>query len=336
MLAKLRLLALILALIAATIPSSIYITDKNRDILWILIGVNIFVYIMVALTTIQTTLDVAGRDKQKLPVPARFENNPILAKWWVAVRLSWRWHAVAALARLGLAHGLAQHIHSIRQTWNDFQGIISPFFATTYYGEYPVWIRSHWSQVIIAIVILIFFSAAETGFITSLTLTLKTHIHRATQILKVVLLRGGLIVGIILTMVVVQGIYKYLDKELPMRVYSYNDESALQQLQFMRQYLLNPLKIGHGIVFNLLDNGTMMAAEIMIMEDENLYRSPTTCSEYNDEPQPRIFCTQRDRILRSILFSFLGLLLYAFLTGGCLFFAHRRYRRQEKIAPNAV
>jgi hypothetical protein len=326
MLAILRAIALILAFIAAAVPSQEYIKQMNRDWLWLMIGVNIFAYVMVALTTIQTTLDVAGRDSHKLPVPARFEHTPILAKWWAGVRLTWHWHALAALARLGLAHGLAQHIHVIQQTMNDFQGIISPFFAATYYsleGYYST-SRAYWLAGIIGGVVLVLISVAETGLITAMTLYMwKPKEHKSRLLIKTALLRLGLIIGLIVVMLGVQNVYKTIGRSGT----ASDDPAVRKQFSAASNFILPPLKVAHRIGFTLLDDGTMMASEIMVMHeglpmdlgcDLNLPRDTYVYS-----------CWQSGRIIHRLLFTGGALLLYAALTGFCLWLAQRRYRRQS-------
>jgi hypothetical protein len=343
MLAKLRALALILAFIAAAVPSFMYITDANRDWLWLHIGINIFAHIMVALTTIQTTLDVAGRAKHKLPVPARFEHNPILAKWWTAVCLSWRWHALAALARVGLAHALAQHLHIIHQTMNDFQGILSPFFTVTHFYVGDLEVRSQWITSVVAGMLLLIFGLAETGFISAATLLFKPNKSHFLQVKGIIFLRSALILAVIGIMLIAQKTYKSAEGEIcsgicctgwygPCGPFSdvNKTEEMFSEYNQLRQNVFLPLKTAHRIGFTLLDNGTMMAAETMlpIGEDISFYQ----CYE-RDQNGNCIAKTNLPHVLNKLALSMGGLSLYAALTAFCLWLAQRRYARRRVPMP---
>jgi hypothetical protein len=97
----------------------------------------------------------------------------------------------------------------------------------------------------------------------------------------------------------------------------------------MRESIFPPLKVAHRIGFTLLDNGTMVAAEIMLPIGDNILFG---CAEGFFDTNGYLYqCQNFDNlphVLERISFGFFGLLLYAFLTGCCLFLAHRRYQRQ--------
>jgi hypothetical protein len=242
------------------------------------------------------------------------------------VRLSWRWHAIAALARLGLAHGLAQHLHIIRQGDIDFLGIVSPFLIRTHGYMGFLEVHSQWITSFTGLCVLLLFALAEAGLLSAFSLMIQQFVrNHSTQKLVIIVWRCSLILGTIMLMLAVKNIYKSYKC---CNCYNHNlafcDSSFTNYLQ-MRENILPPLKVAHRVGFTLLDNGTMVATEIMLpigddilfgCADSNYYFSQ--CQKFDNLPH----------VLGRLLLSFFGLLLYAFLTGCCLFLAHRRYQWQ--------
>jgi len=252
-----RALALAGALVAAFVPIATYITDDKRGWLWIHIGVNIAAYIAVALTTIYTTLHLTQQDHNKFSVPAYWANNVIMRTWYLGVSKTWRWHVAAAVGRLGLALALAQHVH-IAHIW-DFQGIFAPFFYMSYGAESPesLLIRSQWETTLVGFIVLCIFAVLETSVLSAFACLLHTiKIRSRWNPLETALLRVAIIAGFIAIMA---GVYHISAQDKQEAIEKYNLQSPFA----FNGELKEILKGLQRVAFTWLDDGTMMASDVM-------------------------------------------------------------------------
>jgi hypothetical protein len=282
---RLRNFSLLAAFAAAPIPLFIYITAEHANWLWLLIGVNIFAYLMVALTTIRITLDVAQREKQKSYVPAKWADNPTLSKWYTAVRLSRKWHVLAAVARIGLVLGVVEWLRTMPM--QDLMYCLSTIARPYCYnsGKTPVSLLNE--TVFIAICVQFLFSQAETRLLSALVLLLYKFIKKGT-VFVTLYLRLHLTAFFVLTV-------------LWWSFRGVNADSLDYATRITQNRVITTVYTG---IFTFFDNSVLLSANIM-------------------RPLTEFFWDTRPFVARNIVAGLLGLLLYAGLTRGLLWLAQK-------------
>jgi hypothetical protein len=267
-----RALALASAFAAAFVPIATYITDDKRDWLWIHIGVNIAAYVAVALTTIYTTISLTQQDHNKYRVPAYWANNVVMRTWYLGVKKTWRWHAAAAVGRLGLALAVAQHVHSTT-AWGSytFYGILSRFYYSSgvyitgpYEPSAHDWmlVRSEWFTVIFSFVILIGFAWLETGLLSAFALMSRSFAGKnPSAIAYAALGRLCLIIAFISIMSFVLDSTRAIGANYYKH---YSENRFVEANRTWRQIAYrDEFKHWFEVAFPWLDDGTMVAAQLL-------------------------------------------------------------------------
>jgi hypothetical protein len=108
---------LVLGWLAALLPFVVHITaDYTR----LLAAMAVAIVAANGVTALRTVIIAARAMSRDFP-PDRWETlitsglnarQIVLGKWWAVVRHVWRWHLLTGLMRVGLALGIAQHIHA--------------------------------------------------------------------------------------------------------------------------------------------------------------------------------------------------------------------------------
>jgi hypothetical protein len=289
MLTKTRTRLLLAAGTTILFPFAAGNMDLHHGGLWILLGVNIAAYIVVAIMTVLTTLDIAGDTKLKHD----FSNLSLWQRWRIAVRENAGWHIAAAAARTGLALSLANFLFVTYEGQGGFDGILGPFFYSSNRAVGFDYVQ--FETVIIGILTMVIFAFAETGLLVALTLAARRYVaQRWHVVMAVAAARVALIVAVVGVMLVVQSGYKTYES-MQRSVPIYNASNVwLRDTNTYR----GKLEFMHSLAFNVIDSGTMLGTDVMrplggvpciqvsygAYDSNNSYYSSSLCHSWDNRP----------------------------------------------------
>jgi hypothetical protein len=277
----------------------------------------------VALTTIYTTVNLTQQDHNKYRVPTYWANNVVMRTWYLGVSKTWRWHVAAAVGRLGLTLALAQHVHILQNNYDsDFAGVLSPFLYTSYYG-YPRIIQSQWETILIGFLVLCGFAVMETGLLAAFAMFCYQKTARSKTIILSVIGRLSVILLFVGSMANVYYTIRTADWDNLVKIGNGN----AWHYYYSKAYV-PPLEDAHLIAFTFLDDGTMLAAELMRPVGlESAYACLNWDGNYPD------YCTifdNRPQVFVKVLFALIAYASYIFAIMIGLQLAHYLHWRREQ------
>lgn len=337
MLARFRKIAYLMAYAVATIPLWHYIRDGR--ILALMTIVVVFAYIMVVLTTVQDAQAILSSEKAKIAFPRWLPDKPKYHKWWMLVRHTLKWHLLLIPAKMGLALGFVQWLHSY---WmgvgfeytafsNSILLFLRPYFYESYFLPDPVSYSSfvrifpQWETIILTVVMLIAFSIAGCFLTASVAINILSFQSGSKHklILSTIWKYSITLLGILGFLYILTTYYsKKSYNHCLLKNTECTFEEKREQYNVIDMKYRRNVRIGETLytsIFTFIDNGILLGANIMRPVGENTEFASIWEHDENGNLL-RVGYDNRPFVARQIVAGILGLLLYAGTTWVILWF----------------